>query len=309
MDREGQPHDGVKIVWAGRDGFFIDMARHVGKRFLTYGQTRIQEDWFEAADRRNAIVLAGVDEVVLEHVTSERPSVRFLRNGETEVLECDFIAGCDGFHGVSRVSIPPAERREFSKDYPFGWLGIMSRTPPLSDLIYANNPRGFALASAGGSNLSRYYIQVPLGARIDDWPDERFWKELKARYPQDLADSIVTGPSIEKSITPLRSFVSEPMRYGRLFLAGDATHIVPPTGAKGLNLAVSDVYYLSRALTTFYHEGSTTLLDSYSDTALRRVWSAVRISWYLTTLLHRFPESSDFDRKYSEVSWGLVFPS
>jgi len=194
-------------------------------------------------------VLAVVFKVVLEHVTSGHTSVRSRHNGEAEVLECDFIAGCDGFHGVSRVSIPPAERREFSKDYPFGWLGIMSRTPPLSDLIYANNPRGFALASARGPNLSRYYIQVPLDTRIDDWPDERFWKELKARYPQDLADSIVTGPSIEKSITPLRSFVSEPMRYGRLFLAGDAAHIAPPTGAKGLNLAVSDVYYLSRALT------------------------------------------------------------
>jgi p-hydroxybenzoate 3-monooxygenase len=300
MDREGQPHDGVKIVWAGRDGFFIDVAKHVGKRFLTYGQVKIQEDLFEAADRRNATVLTEVDDIGLGNLTSERPMVRFLHNGETEALECDFIAGCDGFHGVSRVSIPPAERREFSKDYPFGWLGIMSRTPPLSDLIYANNPRGFALASARGPNLSRYYIQVPLDTRIDDWPDKRFWAELKARYPPDLADSIVTGPSIEKSIAPLRSFVSEPMRYGRLFLAGDAAHIVPPTGAKGLNLAVSDVYYLSRALAAFYHEGSMTLLDSYSATALRRVWSAVRISWYLTTLLHRFPGSSDFDQRAQE---------
>ena len=300
MDREGQPHDGVKIVWAGRDGFFIDIARHAGKRFLTYGQAKIQEDLFEAADRRTAAVLAEVDEVVPENVTSTRPSVRFRHNGETEVLECDFIAGCDGFHGVSRISIPPAERREFSKEYPFGWLGIMSPTPPLPDLIYANNPRGFALASARGPNLSRYYIQVPLDTRIDDWPDERFWTELKARYPPDLADSIVTGPSIEKSIAALRSFVSEPMRYGRLFLAGDAAHIVPPTGAKGLNLAVSDVYYLSRALAAFYDEGSMTLLDSYSDTALRRVWSGVRISWYLTTLLHRFPESSDFDQRAQE---------
>jgi p-hydroxybenzoate 3-monooxygenase len=300
MDREGQPHDGARIVWAGREGFFIDTARHVGRRCLTYGQAKIQEDLFEAADRRHATVLTGVDEVVLEHFTSEHPSVSFLHNGERHVLDCDFIAGCDGSHGVSRVSIPAAERREFSKDYPFVWLGIMSRTPPLSDLIYANNPRGFALASARGPDLSRYYLQVPLDARIDDWPDERFWTELKARYPQDLADSIVTGPCIEKSITPLRSFVSEPIQYGRLFLAGDAAHIVPPTGAKGLNLAVSDVYYLSRALTTFYDEGATSLLDSYSDTALRRVWASVRISWYLTTLLHRFPDSSDFDQRAQE---------
>jgi p-hydroxybenzoate 3-monooxygenase len=300
MDREGKPHDGMKIVWAGRDGFFIDVARHAGKCFLVYGQAKIQEDLFEAADRRNATVLTDVGDVVLEYLTSGNPTVRFRRNGETEVLECDFIAGCDGSHGVSRASIPPDGRREFSKDYPFGWLGIMSRTRPLSEVVYANNPRGFALASARGPNLSRYYIQVPVGTRIDDWPDERFWKELKARYPPDLADSIVTGPSIEKSIAVLRSFVSEPMRHGRLFLAGDAAHIVPPTGAKGLNLAVSDAFYLSRALTAFYHDGSTALLDSYSDTALRRVWSAVRISWYLTTLLHRFPDSSDFDQRAQE---------
>ena len=245
-------------------------------------------------------MLTDVGDVVLEYLTSGNPTVRFRRNGETEVLECDFIAGCDGSHGVSRASIPPDGRREFSKDYPFGWLGIMSRTRPLSEVVYANNPRGFALASARGPNLSRYYIQVPVGTRIDDWPDERFWKELKARYPPDLADSIVTGPSIEKSIAVLRSFVSEPMRHGRLFLAGDAAHIVPPTGAKGLNLAVSDAFYLSRALTAFYHAGSTALLDSHSDTALRRVWSAVRISWYLTTLLHRFPDSSDFDQRAQE---------
>jgi p-hydroxybenzoate 3-monooxygenase len=300
MDREGQPHDGMKIVWAGRDGFFIDVAKHVGKHFMTYGQTSIQEDLFAAADRRHAQVLTEVDDVLLENLASDRPLVRFRFNGETMALECDFIAGCDGFHGVCRGAIPVGVRREFEKDYPFGWLGILSRTPPLPDIIYANHPRGFALASARGPNLSRYYVQVPLDTNIGDWPDERFWMELKARYPTDLADAIVTGPSIEKSIAPLRSFVSEPMRYGRLFLAGDAAHIVPPTGAKGLNLAVSDVYYLSSALSAFYREGSTTLLDTYSDTALRRVWSSVRISWYLTTLLHRFPNSSDFDQRAQE---------
>jgi len=300
MDREGQPHDGMKIVWAGREGFFIDVATHVGKRFMMYGQTCIQEDLFAAADRRQAEVLTEVSDVSLEDLNSDRPHVRFRHDGKAVTLACDFIAGCDGFHGVSRSAIPAGMRRELQKDYPFGWLGILSRTPPLPDIVYANHPRGFALASARGPRLSRYYIQVPLDTRIDDWSDDRFWVELKARYPSDLADAIVTGPSIEKSIAPLRSFVSEPMQFGRLFLAGDAAHIVPPTGAKGLNLAVSDVHYLSRALRSFYHEGTMSLLDAYSETALRRVWSSVRISWYLTTLLHRFPGSSDFDQRAQE---------
>jgi len=300
MDREGQPHDGMKIVWAGRDEFFIDVVTHVGKRFMTYGQTSIQEDLFAAADRRQAQVLTEVSGVSLKDLTSGRPQVHFRHNGESVTLSCDFIAGCDGSHGVSRGAVPLGMCREFQKDYPFGWLGIMSRTPPLPDIIYANHPRGFALASARGPTLSRYYIQVPLDTKIDDWPDDRFWAELKARYPGELANAIVTGPSIEKSVAPLRSFVSEPMQFGRLFLAGDAAHIVPPTGAKGLNLAISDVYYLSRALRTFYHDGSVSRLDAYSETALRRVWSSVRISWYLTTLLHRFPGSSDFDQRAQE---------
>jgi len=215
-------------------------------------------------------------------------------------LDCDFIAGCDGFHGVARTAIPPAVLREFEKVYPFGWLGVLSRTPPLPDITYANHPRGFALASARSPTLSRYYIQVPLDTRVEDWPDERFWIELKARFPPDMAQAIVTGLAIEKSIAPLRSYVAEPMRHGRLFLAGDAAHIVPPTGAKGLNLAVSDVFYLARALAAYYARGSTTLLDGYSEMALRRVWSAVRVSWYLTNLLHRFPHASDFDQRAQE---------
>ncbi len=300
MDREGQSHDGMRVVWAGRDGIFIDVAKHVGKRFMTYGQTCIQEDLFAAADRRQALVLTGVERVTLDQLLSDCPLVRFRHNGDEIVLACEFVAGCDGFHGVSRSAIPVSARREFTKDYPFGWLGILARTPPLTDIIYANHPRGFALASARGPNLSRYYLQVPLDTKIDDWPDGRFWAELKARYPADLANEIVTGPSIEKSVAPLRSFVSEPMRYGRLFLAGDAAHVVPPTGAKGLNLAVSDVFYLARALRAFYCDNSTTLLDCYSEMALRRVWSSVRISWYLTMLLHRFPGSSDFDQRAQE---------
>ena len=300
MDRLGHLHDGMRIVWAGRDSYFIDVARHVGKRLMTYGQTSIQEDLFAAADRRNATVFTEVSEVRPTDLDSEHPQLRFLHDGRTIELACDFIAGCDGFHGVSRAAIPRSARREFEKVYPFGWLGILARTPPLADITYANHARGFALASARSANLSRYYIQVPLDTKIEEWSDERFWTELKARFPEEVARSIVTGPSIEKSVAPLRSFVTEPMRHGRMFLAGDAAHIVPPTGAKGLNLAVSDVYYLSRALAAFYGQNSPALLDAYSDTALRRVWSSVRISWYLTNLLHRFPEASDFDQRAQE---------
>jgi p-hydroxybenzoate 3-monooxygenase len=297
MDREGHAHDGMKIVWAGRDGFFIDVKKHVGGQFMAYGQTNLQEDLFLAADARGAQVVFEAGDVQPEHLTADRPYVLF---DKQQRLDCDFIAGCDGFHGVSRQCIPAAQLRELEKVYPFGWLGILSETPPLPDIIYANHPRGFALASQRSPRLSRYYIQVPLGTRVEDWPDERFWPELQARYPRELADAIVTGPSIEKSIAPLRSYVAEPMQHGRLFLAGDAAHIVPPTGAKGLNLAVSDVFYLSRALAAYYRNGSEELIDGYSAVALRRVWASVRISWYLTMLLHRFPDASDFDQRAQE---------
>jgi p-hydroxybenzoate 3-monooxygenase len=300
LDREGHVHDGMKIVWAGRESYFIDVARHVGKRFVTYGQTKIQEDLFAAADRRGAQVLTEVADVRLLDLSSPTPMVAFTHAGLPQQLRCDFVAGCDGFHGVSRQAIPRAALREYEKVYPFGWLGVLAATPPLPEIVYANHPRGFALASARSPTLSRYYIQVPLETKLDDWPDERFWPELKARYPSELAAAIVTGPAIEKSIAPLRSFVAEPMQHGRLFLAGDAAHIVPPTGAKGLNLAVSDVVYLSRALGAFYQRGSTAELDAYSATALRRVWSSVRVSWYLTTLLHRFPDASEFDQRAQE---------
>jgi p-hydroxybenzoate 3-monooxygenase len=309
VDREGLPHDGVKIVWAERYGFFVDTAKHVGKRFMTYGQSSIQEDLFAAADRRNADVLTEVENVQLNNVTSGRPHVIFKQGGETIQLNCDFIAGCDGFHGVSRKAIPPTVLREFEKSYPFGWLGILSPTRPLPDITYANHPRGFALASHRSQILSRYYIQVPLDNKVEDWPDDRFWAELKARYPREISEAIVTGPSIEKSITPLRSYVAEPMRHGSLFLAGDAAHVLPPTGAKGLNLAVSDVFYLARALSAFYNHGSTDLLDRYSDTALRRVWSSVRIAWYLTNLLHRFPGASDFDQRAQEYELEYLYSS
>ena len=273
LDREGQPHDGMRIVWAGRESFFIDVAKHVGKHFMTYGQTRSRKICSQPPTAAGATVLTEAEDVQLIGCDSDRPHVAVHPRGEAKRLDCDFIAGCDGFHGVSREAIPPGVLREFEKVYPFGWLGMLSPTPPLPDITYANHPRGFALASARNPTLSRYYIQVPLDTKIEDWPDERFWTELKARFPPELAEAIVTGPSIEKSIAPLRSYVAEPMRYGRLFLAGDAAHIVPPTGAKGLNLAVSDVFYLSRALAAFYPRARQALLDNYSETALRRVWS------------------------------------
>jgi p-hydroxybenzoate 3-monooxygenase len=300
LERQGHAHDGMKIAWAGRESFLIDIWRHLGKRFIAYGQTNLQEDLFAAADRHGTRLITGAQDVELEGIASDRPSLKFRSGGELVQVQCDFVAGCDGFHGVSRESIPAMARREFEKVYPFGWLGILSQTPPLPDITYCNHPRGFALASMRNPQLSRYYLQVPLDTRIEDWPDERFWEELVQRFPSELAAAIVTGPSIEKSIAPLRSFVTEPMRYGRLFLAGDAAHIVPPTGAKGLNLAVSDVFYLGRALSSYYLTNDAALLDSYSNTALRRIWSAVRVSWYLTTLLHRFPDASDFDQRAQE---------
>jgi p-hydroxybenzoate 3-monooxygenase len=300
MDAQGHAHDGMRIVWAGRDSFYIDCQKHLGKRFMAYGQTQIQEDLFAAADQRGATVLTEATNVQLKDVAGTQPHVLFRHNGEDVRLDCDYIAGCDGFHGVSRKTIPATHLREFEKAYPFGWLGILSRTAPLPDVTYANHPRGFALASMRSSTLSRYYVQVPLGDKVEDWSDDRFWSELTARFPAEMAARIQTGPSIEKSIAPLRSFVAEPMRHGSLFLCGDAAHIVPPTGAKGLNLAVSDVFYLARALSAHYQKGSDTLIDGYSAMALRRVWSSVRTSWYLTNLLHRFPTSTDFDQRAQE---------
>jgi p-hydroxybenzoate 3-monooxygenase len=300
LDGEGLEHDGMKIAWAGHESFLIDIHQHLGKRFVAYGQTNLQEDLFAAADRHGTELLTDAEHVEIKDLTSDRPSVTFTAKGAVLRVECDFVAGCDGFHGVSRQSIPSHTRREFVKDYPFGWLGVLSRTPPLSDITYCNSPRGFALASMRNRQLSRYYLQVPLDTAIEDWPDDRFWEELVRRFPPEIAAQIHTGPSIEKSIAPLRSFVSEPMQYGRLFLAGDAAHIVPPTGAKGLNLAVSDVFYLGRALSAYVSSGNAAFLESYSTTALRRVWSAVRISWYLTTLLHRFPGATDFDQRAQE---------
>ncbi len=297
MDREGRPHDGSWIAWEDRPRLLIDTKKYTGKPMMAYGQTAITEDLFAARDAAGGNVIDEADNVQLHELTSSHPYVTYEKEGAVQRVDCDYVAGCDGYHGVSRPSIPASVLRTYEKSYPFGWLGIMSETPPFPDICYCHHSRGFALASMRNPMLSRYYIQCDLDTKLHDWPDDRFWQEFKARCPKDMADSIVTGPSIEKSIAPLRSFVAEPMRYGALFLAGDAAHIVPPTGAKGLNLAVSDVFYLSRALIQVYRAGSKRDLDGYSDTALRRVWGAARMSWWLTMLLHRFPGESPFDEQ------------
>lgn len=295
MDREGHPHNGIGIDWQDRPRFLIDTQTHTGKSMMAYGQTAITEDLYAARDAAGGQIIDEADNVTLHDVASDAPFVTLDKNGTEHRIDCDYIAGCDGSHGISRHAIPSSIQRIYEKVYPFGWLGIMSETPPLPDIVYAHHDRGFALASMRNPALSRYYIQCDLNTRIEDWPDDAFWRELKARFPADVADQIVTGPSIEKSIAPLRSFVVEPMRHGRLFLAGDAAHIVPPTGAKGLNLAVSDVFYLARAFGRFYGNKDPTYMDSYSDMALRRVWGAERLSWWLTGLLHRFPDDTPFD--------------
>lgn len=309
MDREGLPHDGVAIAWEGRPRFLIDTRTFTGKSMMAYGQTAITEDLYAARDAAGGLIVDEAANVQLHELTSSRPSVTYEKDGRLHRVECDYVAGCDGFHGVSRQSIPHPVLRTYERSYPFGWLGIMSQTPPYPDICYVYHSRGFALASMRSPTLSRYYIQCDLDARLEDWPDERFWEEFKARCPKDMADSIVTGPSIEKSIAPLRSFVAEPMRYGRLFLAGDAAHIVPPTGAKGLNLAVSDVFYLSRALTEALKRGRMTYLDCYSDMALRRVWSAARLSWWLTMLIHRFPDETPFELRLRENQFDYLHAS
>jgi p-hydroxybenzoate 3-monooxygenase len=309
MDAEGHIHTETGIAYGGEHLFYFDIGRYAHTQFMSYGQTMIQEDLYNAADRLGLTFLFEVGDVALRDVTADRPSVVFAHDGQQKRIDCDFIVGCDGFHGPAKSAIPASVLRTFEKSYPFGWLGILSETPPLEHLVYCNSPRGFALASQRNPMLSRYYVQCPLDDTVDDWPDARFWEELLARYPDQVAAQIVTGPSIEKSIAPLRSFVAEPMRYGNLFLAGDAAHIVPPTGAKGLNLAVSDVFYLSRALGQHYTSHDDHYLDCYSDMALRRVWAAVRFSWWLTSLLHRFPDQTPIDQRLQEAELAYLHHS
>lgn len=291
MDREGQVHEGVALSFAGRRERIDLKALSGGKTVMVYGQTEVTKDLMDARAEAKGVSIYEAANVMLHDFYSDHPRVTFEKDGETIEIECDYIAGCDGFHGVSRRSVPADALRIYEKIYPFGWLGILSRTPPVShELIYANHDRGFALCSMRSAQLSRYYVQCPLQDKVEDWTDERFWNELRARLPQDVAADLVTGPSIEKSIAPLRSFVAEPMKFGRLFLVGDAAHIVPPTGAKGLNLAASDVNTLYRVLTKTFHEGRTDLLDKYSEICLRRIWKAERFSWWMTSVLHRFSD-------------------
>lgn len=289
MDSEGHVHEGFSLFFDGKLERIDLKSLSGGKTVMVYGQTEVTRDLMEARAQSGAVSIYEAENVQLHEFYSAKPRVTFVKNGETIELECDYIAGCDGFHGVSRKSVPQEAIKTFERVYPFGWLGVLSKTPPVADeLIYANHKRGFALCSMRSPTLSRYYVQCALDDPLDAWSDERFWNELKTRLPEDVAAKLVTGPSIEKSIAPLRSFVAEPMKFGNLFLVGDAAHIVPPTGAKGLNLASSDVYTLYHALRKTYSEGRSDLLEKYSEICLRRIWKAERFSWWMTSILHKF---------------------
>ncbi len=297
LEREGQIHEGIGISFGGRR-HRIDFRALTGSCVTVYGQTEITRDLFAARDSLSGVIIHDAEDVTPHGIETDAPWLTWCKGGASHRVDCDFIAGCDGFHGVSRRSIPANVLRTFEKVYPFGWLGVLSRTPPVTrEVTYNHHERGFALCSMRSETLSRYYVQCSLDDHIDEWSDDRFWEELRRRLPGDIARALVTGPSIEKSIAPLRSFVAEPMRHGRLFLAGDAAHIVPPTGAKGLNLAASDVHYLSRAFAAWYESGDAGAMDTYSDHCLRRVWKAERFSWWMTTLLHHFPENGPFGER------------
>jgi p-hydroxybenzoate 3-monooxygenase len=308
MHADGLVHNGVHICVDGKR-HHLSFKELTGKSVMVYGQTEITRDLMEGRAKAGAPTVYSAQDVTLHDISGAAPRVTYQVNGEPEDIVCDFIAGCDGFHGVSRQSVPAPAISTFERVYPFGWLGILSDTPPVSDeLIYVRHPSGFALCSMRSSTRSRYYIQCSLDDHIDAWPDERFWDALKLRLDDEGRANLVTGASIEKSIAPLRSFVAEPMRFGRLFLAGDAAHIVPPTGAKGLNLAASDVQYLARALVEHYKDKSDAGLDHYSARALARVWKAERFSWWMTTTLHRISDNP-FDHKLQLAELDYLFRS
>ncbi|MDF3191070.1 4-hydroxybenzoate 3-monooxygenase [Pseudomonas paracarnis] len=301
MDAEGLVHDGFDIALNGQLTSIDLKALTGGQSVMIYGQTEVTRDLMAARAAAGAITLYEASDVQPHDLKSEQPWLTFEHEGQAFRLECDYIAGCDGFHGVARQSIPAQALKVFERVYPFGWLGVLADTPPVhAELVYAKHARGFALCSMRSPTRSRYYLQVPVEEKLEDWADERFWDELKSRLPGSLAEQLVTGPSIEKSIAPLRSFVVEPMQYGRLFLLGDAAHIVPPTGAKGLNLAASDVSTLFRILLKVYHEGRLDLLEKYSAICLRRVWKAERFSWWMTSMLHQFPQADAFSQRIAE---------
>ncbi|ADO69137.1 4-hydroxybenzoate 3-monooxygenase [Stigmatella aurantiaca] len=297
LHKQGLVHGGVELCFDG-SRHRIDLHGLTGKNVTVYGQTEVTHDLMDARDALGASIVYEAANVSVHGFDGASPRVRYEKNGQTHEVECDFIAGCDGYHGVSRASVPEASLRTYERVYPFGWLGLMADVPPVShELIYSNHERGFALCSMRSPTRSRYYVQCSLSDKVENWSDERFWDELRRRLDTRAAETMITGPSIEKSIAPLRSFVAEPMRFGRLFLAGDAAHIVPPTGAKGLNLAVSDVRLLSRALIEYFKEGSAVGIDTYSERCLRHVWKAVRFSWWMTSLLHKFPDTGEFGQK------------
>jgi p-hydroxybenzoate 3-monooxygenase len=302
MDAEGLVHSGFELAFDGRQVHIDLQALTGGKTVMIYGQTEVTRDLMAARQAAGALTLYETSNVQPHDMKTERPWLTFEKDGETWHLDCDYIAGCDGFHGVARQSIPSESLKIFERVYPFGWLGILADTPPVhEELVYARHERGFALCSMRSATRTRYYLQVPAEEKVENWSDQRFWDELKSRLPEDLANDLVTGPSIEKSIAPLRSFVVEPMQYGRLFLLGDAAHIVPPTGAKGLNLAASDVSTLFNILLKVYREGRTDLLEKYSEICLRRVWKAERFSWWMTSILHNFPDTDAFSQRITQT--------
>ena len=310
LHAEGLVHGGINLGFRNTRQRIDMHALTGGKQVMVYGQTEVTRDLMQARIAEGAKTVYEARDVALHHFDGQKPRVTWRKDGVAHELHCDFIAGCDGYHGVSRASAPASLLKTYERVYPFGWLGVLSETPPVAnELIYSNHERGFALCSMRSNTRSRYYVQCALDDRIENWSDTAFWDELRRRLDPEAAETLVTGPAIEKSIAPLRSFVAEPMRFGSLFLAGDAAHIVPPTGAKGLNLAASDVRYLSSALLQFYGQESRAGIDGYSDRCLRRIWKAVRFSWWFTSLMHRFPDTGEFGQKLQEAEIAYLLES
>ncbi len=309
MRAEGLVHDGIELCFDG-ERHRLDLRALVDRHVIVYGQTEVTADLMRAREQTGARIVYGAEDVMPLDFGGSQPRLRYTENGISHEVACDFIAGCDGFHGICRQSVPDNAITSFERIYPFGWLGVLVDQPPVApELIYAHHARGFALCSMRSNTRSRYYVQVPSDDSVENWSDDRFWDELRARLSPETAECLQTGISIEKSIAPLRSFVAEPMRFGRMFLAGDAAHIVPPTGAQGLNLAASDVRYLADALIEYYEEKSTSGIDGYSERALRRVWKAERFSWWMTSLLHVFPESGGFGRRIQRAEFDYLTTS
>ena len=310
LREKGLPHNGIEILTNG-EKHRVDLTQLTGgKQVTVYGQTEVTKDLMQARIEAQLMSFYEASNVQVHEFYGEQPSVTFEHDGRQVTVQCDFIAGCDGYHGVCRASVPEDKIKTFEKVYPFGWLGVLADVPPIADeLIYVQSERGFALCSMRSNTRSRYYLQVPLTDKVENWSDDQFWEELKNRLDPESREKLITGPSIEKSIAPLRSFVTEPMRFGKLFLAGDAAHIVPPTGAKGLNLAASDIAFLSKALIEYYDNGSEAGIDSYSENCLKRVWKAERFSWWMTHLLHRFETETEFEHKIKQAELSYILSS